>query len=258
MISSTPSHTLRTMTTDCLPEGERRNDRDITAKAACKPTRRGTMQLCRGPVCDGHSFWPPSSFRISTILRTGPASASPRSNFVIVTAEFSSQGRKDLFSINAGVAKFAVAVAALIVQPVNLAHQTRRSSGTTAWNRGHRPGHHVRRQVQARAHQDFSTAPSLMTVSRRTSAGVARSFAWNLLNAMLFDISAVHGKIPGAPALKTSSSRQLGRVHRQVLFRVGSRFRGPSCIPHRIDRVRFIASSLWTSPGWWVTSLRVT
>ena len=46
------------------------------------------------------------------------------SNLVIVTAEFSSQGRKDLISINAGVAKFAVAVAALIVQPVNLAHQT--------------------------------------------------------------------------------------------------------------------------------------
>ena len=75
---------------------------------------------------------------------------------------------------------------------------------------------------------------------------------------MLFDISAVHGKISGAPALKTSSSRQLGRVHPQVLFHVGSRLRGPSCIPHRIDRVRFIASSLWTSPGWWVTSLRVT
>ena len=28
--------------------------------------------------------------------------------------------------------------------------------------------------------------------------------------------------------------------------------------PHRIDWVRFIASSLCTSPGWWVTSQRVT
>ena len=63
-------------------------------------------------------------FAFQRFCEQGPASALTRSNLVIVTAEFSSQGRKDLFSINAGVAKFAVAVAALIVQPDNLAHPT--------------------------------------------------------------------------------------------------------------------------------------
>ena len=49
-----------------------------------------------------------------------------------------------------------------------------------------------------------------------------------------------------------------GRVHPQVLFLVGSFFCGPGSIPHRVEWVRFIASSLCLRPDWWVTFLRIT
>ena len=117
------SRALRRLESSKLPR-DTSSWADVTAKVACKPSRRGTMQLCSGQVCDGHSFWPPTSFRISTILRTGASECITRIKSCHCDCGVSSQGRKDLFSIIAGVAKFAVAVAALVVQPVNLAHQT--------------------------------------------------------------------------------------------------------------------------------------
>ena len=98
-----------------------------------------------------------------------------------------------------------------------------------------------------------------MTVSRRTSAGHASSScgSWNAPGPCVvrhFGRTRKDRWTLGAedffvtPALGVT-----GRDHPQVLFLVASRFFGPRSIPHRIEWVRFIASSLCTWPGWWVT-----